>query len=119
MYNFIHFISALIRQFVLPNPYVNIIGNEVYADLFNVFIGGTILHFCAYTFTGYIYIRNIDSSSFGSIGYLISYCCITAIITILGFFISNVTIFIIVFVILYVFLCIMVGLIFNRNKIRY
>lgn len=31
MYKFIHLISALIRQFALPNPYINIIGNEVYA----------------------------------------------------------------------------------------
>ena len=45
MYKIIHLISGLIRQFVLPNPYINIIGNETYADLFNIFIGGTILQF--------------------------------------------------------------------------
>lgn len=50
MYKFIRLISALIRQFVLPNPYINIIGSEVYADLFNIFIGGTYLAFlCLYT----------------------------------------------------------------------
>ena len=29
MYKFIHLISALIRQFVLPNPYINIIREEI------------------------------------------------------------------------------------------
>ena len=42
MYKFISILSAFIRQFLLPNPYVNIIGNEIYADLFNIIIGGTI-----------------------------------------------------------------------------
>lgn len=116
MYKFIHLISALIRQFVLPNPYINIIGNEVYADLFNIFIGGTILHFCAYILTGCGYTRRVDDPAFGSFGYLISYCYVTALITALGYFISNITVFIIVFIVLYTVSCILVGYIFNRNR---
>ena len=33
MYKFIHLISAIIRQFVLPNPYINIIINTVMLDM--------------------------------------------------------------------------------------
>ena len=102
MYKFIHLISALIRQFVLPNPYINIIGSEAYADLFNIFIGGTILHFCAYILTGCGYTKGEDNSAFGSFGYLISYCYVTALIIILVYLIYNIKVFIIIFIVLYV-----------------
>lgn len=52
MYKFVSILSAFIRQFLLLNPYVNIIGNEIYADLFNIIIGGTILHYLSYILTG-------------------------------------------------------------------
>lgn len=116
MYKFIHLISVLIRQFVLPNPYINIIGSEVYADLFNIFIGGTILHFCAYILTGYGYTKGVDDLASGSLGYLISYCYVTALITTLGYFISNIAVFIIIFIVLYIASCILVGYIFNRSS---
>lgn len=116
MYKLIHLVSAIIRQFVLPNPYINIIGNEVYADLFNIFVGGTILHFCAYILTGCGYTSGINDPASGSFGYLISYCYITALITTLGYFISNINVFIIVFVIIYIVSCVLVSLIFNRSR---
>lgn len=116
MYKFIHLVSAIIRQFVLPNPYTNVIGNEVYADLFNIFIGGTILHLCAYILTGCGYTRGINDPASGSFGNLISYCYITALITTLGYFIPNITVFIIGFVVLYIVSCVLVGLTFNRSR---
>lgn len=116
MYKFIHLISALIRQFVLPNPYINVIGSEVHADLFNIFIGGTILHFCAYILTGCAYTKGINDPASGSFGYLISYCYVTALITTLGYFIFNITVFIIIFIVLYIASCILVGYIFNRSS---
>lgn len=116
MYKFIHLVSAIIRQFALPNPYTNVIGNEVYADLFNIFIGCTILHLCAYILTGCGYTRGINDPASGSFGYLISYCYITALITTLGYFIPNITVFIIVFVVLYIVSCVLVGLTFNRSR---
>ena len=116
MYKFIHLISAIIRQFVLPNPYINIIGSEVYADLFNIFIGGTILHFCAYILTGCGYTKGVNDPASGSFGYLISYCYVTALITILGYFISNITVFIIIFIFLYIISYVVVKLIFNDSR---
>ncbi len=118
MYRFVHLISALIRQFVLPNPYINIIGNKVYADLFNIIIGGTIIHILAFILTGCGYHSGIDDPAAGSLGYLISYCYITAIITLVGYFISNLILFVIVFLICYVFSCVCVSWVSNRNTIR-
>lgn len=116
MYKFISILSTFIRQFLLPNPYVNIIGNEIYADLFNIIIGGTILHCLSYILTGFGYIREIDDASSGSIGYLISYCYITALITALGYFITHVKVFVITFIVLYIISCIIIGLLFKRNR---
>ena len=115
MYKLIRLISALIRQFVLPNHYINIIGSEVYADLFNIFIGGAILHLCAYILTGGGYTKEINDPASGSFGYLISYWYVTALITTLGYFISNITVFLIIFIVLYIASCILVGYIFNRS----
>lgn len=118
MYKFIHLISALIRQFLLSNPYINVIGNETYADLFNIVIGGTIIHIFAFILTGCGYQKGIDDPALGSFGYLISYCYITAIITFLGFLISNFAIFVIVYLVVYIASCILVGIVFNHNSIR-
>ena len=116
MYKIIHLISVIVRQFVLPNPYKNIISNEIYADLFNIIIGGTIIHFCAFILTGCGYIRGINDPASGSFGYLVSYCYITALITVLGHFIPNTTIFIISFIILYIITCVLIKIIFNKRK---
>lgn len=116
MYKFIYLISELIRQFVLPNPYINIIDSEVYADLFNIFIGGTILHFCTYILTGCGYTKGVNDPSSESFGYLISYCYVTALITILGYLISNITVFIIMFIVLYIASFILIGDILNRSR---
>ena len=118
MYKFIHLISALIRQFLIPNPYINIIGNKGYADLFNIIIGGTIIHIFAFILTGCGYQSWIADPASGSFGYLISYCYITAIITLLGLLISNFTIFIIVYLVVYIASCILVGIVFNHNTVR-
>ena len=118
MYKIIHLLSALIRHFLLPNPYVNIIGNKAYADLFNIIIGGTIIHIFAFILTGCGYHRGVDDSVVGSLGYLISYCYITAIITLLGFLISNFILLVIVFLICYIFSCLFVSRAFNHNTIR-
>ena len=71
MYGIIALISAWIRQFYLPNPFVNII-DPLYADLFNIIIGGFIIHILAYYITGCIYEKG-SSPGLGSFLYLINY----------------------------------------------
>lgn len=115
MYKIIHILSALIRQFLLPNPYNNFFNDAIYADLFNVLIGGTILHILSFLLTGVGYIKGVNSPASGSLGYLISYIYLTALITVLGFFIKSVKILIIVFIIIYIISIIIVGKIFRKQ----
>lgn len=115
LYKVVYFVSAFVRNYLLPNPYVNLIGNETYAELFNIFIGGIILHKLSYWFTGIIYRKSIDDSSVGSFCYLISYFVITLTFSYLGFLISNVMLFIIVFGILYLIMSLLASKLFGRN----
>ncbi|MBQ3511166.1 MAG: hypothetical protein IJA30_02580 [Bacilli bacterium] len=115
LYKIVSLVSIFVRNFLLPNPYINFIVNETYAELFNIFIGGFILHKLAYWFTGNIYRKSIDDPSIGSFGYLISYVVITLVVSFLGLFISDFTLFIIVFLVLYLLACIFIGKLFDRN----
>lgn len=118
MYRFIHLVSAIIRQFLLPNPYSNLIKNQTYADLFNIVIGATILHVLSYVLTGFGYTRGISESSFGSLGYLISYGYLIILITVLESHISNFKLFLCIFIIIYIISCIIVNYIFTRKNLK-
>lgn len=115
MYKIIYILSALIRQFLLPNPYINFFTEGLYADLFNILIGGTILHILSFILTGVGYTKGVDSPASGSLGYLISYIYLTILITVLGFFINSIKIFIIVFIIIYVLTMLIVSKIFRKQ----
>ena len=115
MYRLISIASAIIRQFYLPNPYVNIIGNESYADLFNILVGGLILHILSRVLTGCEYTKGIDNPSAGSFKYLKNYCYLIVLITVLGYFISNIILFIVLSVVLYICSCVLFSYLYNRN----
>lgn len=117
MYKFIHLISAIIRQFLLPNPYSTIIKNSGYADIFNIIVGGTIIHILAFILTGCGYTKGIDSPASGSAGYLISYIYLTFIITGLGYIFNSFVWFIIMLIIIYIASCLIVSFTFKRNSI--
>lgn len=116
MYKFISIISALIRQFLFPNPYIYLFSQEVYADLFNIIIGGIILHKLSFWLTGMAYTRGINEPTEGSIGYLFSYIILTLLITFLSKIISNIWIMVSAFLIIYILFCIVVSKTFNRHK---
>lgn len=115
MYKIIHLLSALIRQFLLPNPYINIIVDAVWADLFNILIGGAILHYLSFNLTGVGYKKGIDNPAAGSLGYLVSYVYLTILITITGDLIENIKIFLFTFIAIYIVSIIIVNKIFNRK----
>lgn len=87
MYYIVAFISILVRQAYLPNPYEAFFEPGI-ATLFNVVIGSVILHLLSFTITGIYYSRG-DAPAFGSASYLFWYCINTAIITFIGTNISN------------------------------
>ena len=115
MFKIMHVISALVRQFLLPNPYASWFEMEIYADLFNIVIGGFILHMLTYSLTGVAYTKGIDSPTAGSAGYLISYCYLTLIIILVGKLIVNVKMAIIIFVVIYVISLLIVSKLFSRR----
>ena len=113
MYKIIHIISALIRNFLLPNPYTNIIKDELLSDLFNVIIGGYIIYKLSFFLNGFIYQKGTDTPAKGSFTYLLCYIFLTLVITFLGAIISNFIIFLIVFLIIYGLSCYVAISIFN------
>ena len=117
MYKIVNIISIIIRQFVLPNPYINLFENKNYADCFNIVVGGIILHILSVLLTGFGYTRGIDEPAAGSIGYLLSYILLTFLITLLGVLFDNLWILVGVFTAIYSMLCILVKIIFNKNKL--
>ena len=88
MYHIIHIISAFVRQFALPNPFVNFFSNELDATIFNLVVGGVILHLLAYTMTGVIYKRR-TAPSVGSALYLINYILIIGVISLVTWLVHN------------------------------
>ena len=117
MYNIIHIISAIIRYF-LPNPYINWLGDKNIADGFNLVVGGIILWRLSYLMTKCVYSKGIDDPAVGSTWYLINYCYLTVVITLVGKFIANLKVAGIVFLIIYLISCI-IELIFFRKKRDY
>lgn len=117
MYNFIYIISALIRQFLLPNPYINFFKEEMYANIFNIIIGGFILHELSFWLTGMGYKKGINKPVTGSICYLICYVILTLIITFIGRAITDLRILFGIFLIIYISLCFLVRIIFNKFSI--
>ena len=101
MYYIISVISAVIRQFLLPNPFANLFSNQVYANLFNIIFGGFILHILTYIMTGTIYEKG-SAPGIGSFLYLFNYCFITGTIILITWLIHNFWIAIIICVLIYI-----------------
>ena len=114
MYKMVNIFGAIIR-FFLPNPFINIIGDKNVANIFNIIIGGFILYKLSYWLTGFGYTKRVDDPSVGSIGYLLSYIYLTAIITLLGIFIKDIQIMLIIFGLVYVISAILTKKVFRKR----
>lgn len=81
MYKLIRIISVFLRTYIFPNPFVEII--ELYlantilsssavmlADIFNFYMGATILHLVCYNLVGVIYEKG-EAPAMGSILYVV------------------------------------------------
>lgn len=113
MYQFVAIISAIIRYY-LPNPYLSWITNQVYADLFNIIVGGLILHVLAYVMTGMVYEKN-SAPVLGSFLYLVNYCLIIGLIVLVTWLINIFWIAIIVFIVLYTFVLVLLNRISDKK----
>lgn len=73
MYKIFNILSLIVRQYYLPNPYLLYFSNSLYADIFNLFIGGSILHMLSFFLTSSVYNKGTHPGSIGCILYCISY----------------------------------------------
>ena len=95
MYKLIAFISILIRQFYLPNPFeplgnvfnVDLLGTTIpmTPDILNLCVEG-VLHTFAYVITGIYYNKGIDNPAKGSFLYLFFYCVHTGLLYFMSMF---------------------------------
>lgn len=114
MYNIIHIISALIRQFLLPNPFSNLFSNQIYADLFNILLGGAILHVLAYIMTGIVYEKG-SAPGLGSFLYLFNYCIITGTIILITWLIHNFWVAVIICIVVYIIVLMLLNKLSSRR----
>ena len=117
MYKIVKYLSFLIRQFFLPNPFINIF-NATTAEIINIMVGGIFIPL-AYILTGTWYISSKETAWIGSIGFLINYAILTFLLLLISRLIENMYLMIIVYVVAYVLLCIIEHKLFNNkfNKI--
>ena len=108
MYGIVALVSALIRQFLLPNPFGNLFTNQAYADLFNIIIGGAILHILAFILTGCIYDKG-SAPTVGSLLYLFNYAIIIGLMLLITKFIKIIWLTAVVFLITYIAACILLS----------
>lgn len=116
MYSIASFVSLIVRQFLLPNPYLNYFPDKNIAELFNIIAGGAILHFLSFGITG-IYYSKGDAPTLGSISYLFWYIINTAIITLAGCLIKN--IYLLIFSLIVIYLIIFIIIIKISNKFNF
>ena len=88
MYKIISLLSFFFRQFILPNPFVNIFG-ENYAELVNYIFGG-IFVVLAYMITGTWYVSRKEDRWIGSLGFFINYALLAFITIGVSYFIHNI-----------------------------
>lgn len=112
MYYITSLISVWIRQFYLPNPFATII-NSSYADIFNILIGGAILHFLSFSITSIYYERG-SMPTIGSISYLFWYIVNTFIFIGIGKITTSLVTFSILVLIVYIAIILLINNISNK-----
>lgn len=115
MYNLIRLGSVLVRQFCIPNPFLNYISNQGYAELLNLLLGGIIFQYLAYWTTGIYYEKN-SCPAIGSISYLFWYVVYTLYFIFIGNYIKNLKIALIVLGISIVLIFLIINLITNKTR---
>lgn len=114
MYSIISLISALVRQFYLPNPFATIL-NPSYADIFNILVGGAILHFLSYGMTS-IYYERESMPVVGSISYLFWYAINTFIFIGIGKITFSLLSFSIIALIAYSVIIALINYLTNKSR---
>jgi hypothetical protein len=113
VYSIVSLISAWVRQFYLPNPFATIL-DPSYATIFNILVGGAILHILSYGITS-IYYRRGSNYVLGCISYLFWYVINTFIFIGVGLIIHTLSMYVLSLIVIYVLLTILIGYIFHNS----
>ena len=89
MYRIIKLLSYLARQFLLPNPFINLFVDKNFAEIVNCFFGGVYV-WLAYTITGTWYTSRKENRWIGSLGFFLNYTLLTFITIGISYFIHNI-----------------------------
>lgn len=114
MYKIIKIISYLIRQFWLPNPFANMFEPSV-AEIVNWSVGGVFM-LLAYILTGTWYESEKGYYWLGSLGFLINYAILTALLLLISKLTTILWLIAVIFLIAYILLCVIEYKLFNRHQ---
>lgn len=112
MYQLIKVFSYLVRQFLIPNPFTNLIKNLGMAEIVNWIFGGALIPL-AYFLTGTWY--DGDVKFIGSIGFLFNYAILTGLFLMITKFITNLYLVAFLFILGYAILCIVENKLFGEK----
>ena len=112
MYQLIKVFSYLVRQFLIPNPFTNLIKNPGTAEIVNWIFGGVLVPL-AYFLTGTWY--NGGAKAIGSFGFFINYAILTGLFLLITKFITNLYLITFLFILGYAILCIVESKLFGEN----
>lgn len=113
LYYLIKVISYLVRQFLIPNPFINLIKNPGTAEIVNWILGGALIPL-AYFLTGIWYDGNVKF--IGSLGFLFNYAILTSLFLMITKFITNLYLVAFLFILGYVILCIVESKLFGEKN---
>ena len=114
LYHLIKVISYLVRQFLIPNPFINLIKNPEMAEIINWVFGGVLVPL-AYFLTGTWYCG--DVKFFGSLGFLLNYAILTGLFLLITKFVTNLYLVAFLFIFGYAILCIMENKLFGERHL--
>ena len=114
MYEIIKLSSYIIRQFLLPNPFTNLIKDPSQATIVNWIVGGIFIPL-SYVLTGTWYDKK--TPVIGCIGFLVNYALLTGLFWVITLIVKNLYLIAIAFFIFYFLLCYIESKLLGKKKV--
>lgn len=115
MYSVVSLIGMFVREYYLPNPFINFFADANVASGFNLLIGGSIIGILSYGIT-HIYYEKGSIPFLGSISYTVWFAINTFIFIGVSKIASNITVM--VWILAIVYLVIIIGVGYTTNKLK-
>ena len=105
-------LSYFVRQFILPNPFTNLIDDSNVATIVNWICGGIFIPL-SYILTGTWYSGGVKI--IGIIGFFVNYALLTGLFLLITYFFNNLYIVTALFLLGYIMLCLIEGMILGKK----